>query len=135
MQYSTPESVGISYQKILEYVKQLEKNHLNTHSLIISKANSADLVCIGQLTKLKVLSINGFNISQETLKTIGSLTLLEKLTLTNAGLSTIAPLSDLVNLTYLDLSSNSLGRIDVMANFTKLTELYISGKLVNIVCK
>lgn len=39
MQYATPESVGISSEKILEYVKLLEKNQLNSHNLIISKGD------------------------------------------------------------------------------------------------
>ena len=39
MQYATPESVGISSEKILEYVKLLEKNQLNSHDLIISKGD------------------------------------------------------------------------------------------------
>ena len=40
MNYASPESMGISSAQILKFVEQLEKHHLNTHSLIISKGNT-----------------------------------------------------------------------------------------------
>lgn len=40
MKYARPEEVGISSEKILEYVKLLEEKQLNTHSLIISKGDT-----------------------------------------------------------------------------------------------
>ena len=40
MKYATPESVGISSEKILAYIQLLEKSQLNTHNLIISKGDT-----------------------------------------------------------------------------------------------
>ena len=40
MNYSTPESVGISSENILAFVNALEENHLNTHDVIISKGDT-----------------------------------------------------------------------------------------------
>jgi len=35
----SPESVGISSRKVLEFIKTLEQNNLNTHSIIMAKGN------------------------------------------------------------------------------------------------
>ena len=40
MHYATPESKGISSESILAFVKVLEENHLNTHSLIVARGDS-----------------------------------------------------------------------------------------------
>jgi hypothetical protein len=40
MNYATPESKGISSESILAFVKVLEENHLNTHSLIVARGDS-----------------------------------------------------------------------------------------------
>jgi len=40
MHYATPESVGISSKNILTFINALEENHLNTHSVILSKGDT-----------------------------------------------------------------------------------------------
>jgi len=40
MKYATPESVGISSEKILQYIDILEKSNLNNHDLIIAKGDT-----------------------------------------------------------------------------------------------
>lgn len=39
MQYTTPEKVGISSDKIEQYLQRLEKNHFATHGLILARGN------------------------------------------------------------------------------------------------
>lgn len=40
MHFASPESVGIPSEKILEFVKNLERHHLSTHSLIIARGDT-----------------------------------------------------------------------------------------------
>jgi len=98
--------------------------------LTITDCAGADLTALSSLAELKELSITRAELSQDSLKAIGTLRGLEKLTLTSCGLSTIAPLEGLTALTHLDLSSNTLRNIDIFAGFTKLQELHMSSNVL-----
>ena len=104
----------------LKYFPYLKK-------LTITDCGASDLTSVSTLTELKELSVTGAELSQDSLKAIGTLRGLEKLTLSNCGLSTVAPLEGLTALTYLDLSKNTLRNIGIFAGFTKLQELHMSS--------
>lgn len=93
--------------------------------LSITDCGNADLTAISTLKDLKYLSVIGAELSQDSLKAIGSLRALEQLTLQSCNLSTVAPLEDLTALTYLDLSKNTLRNINVFSGYTKLQELHM----------
>ncbi len=95
--------------------------------LSITGCGNADLTSLSSLSELKELSISDAQISLDSLKAIGALRSLEKLTLSNCGLSTISPLESLTALTYLDLSNNTLRNIGIFAGFTKLQQLHMSA--------
>lgn len=111
---------GITDFSDLQHFSYLQK-------LSIVNCGSADLSSIAKLSELKELSIIGGELSQDSLKAIGTLRTLEKLTLSKCGLSSIAPLEGLTALTYLDLSDNTLRNIGIFAGFTKLQELHMSS--------
>ena len=94
--------------------------------VIIADCSTVDLTPLSQLKELKTLTIRKGEISLDSMKAIGKLTGLEELTLHNCGLSTVTPFEGLVNLKYLDLSSNTLRNIEVFSAFTQLEELHMS---------
>ncbi len=106
------------------------KNFTYLQKLTISNCGTKELTDLSGLSELKELTITGAELSQDSLKTIGTLRSLEKLTLSNCGLSTIAPLEGLTNLTHLDLSSNALRNIGVFTGFTKLQEVNMSSNVL-----
>lgn len=96
-------------------------------SLTITDCGAANLTILSNLTELKQLLITNAQLSQDSLKAIGTLRSLEKLTLSGCGISTISHLENLTNLTYLDLSGNTLRNINVFTGFAKLQELYMGS--------
>lgn len=96
-------------------------------SLTITGSSAADLTSLSGLSELKELSVTGCELDQDSLKIIGTLRSLEKLTLSSCSLSTVAPLENLTNLTYLDLSGNTLRNIGIFAGFTKLQTLHMGS--------
>lgn len=91
--------------------------------LTITGGPTGQLEILSTLTSLQTLSITNVSISPEELEGIGTLTALRSLTLNGCMLSTAAPLSNLTNLTYLDLGNNTIRNIDALSSTTKLTEL------------
>ena len=104
----------------LQYFPYLE-------TLTLSACGEAELTAVSSLTKLTTLSITDMDLSQNSLKAIGSLSNLTSLTLSSCGLSSVATLEGLTELTYLDLSGNTLRNISVFAGFSKLEELHMSS--------
>lgn len=111
---------GVTDLSDLKYLTYLEK-------LTISNCSATDLSGLTGLGQLKELNISGTELSQDSLKAIGTLRSLEKLTLTGCSLSSIAPLEGLSGLVYLDLSNNTLRNIDVLSGFTKLQEIHMAS--------
>ena len=103
----------------LKYMKDLE-------TLIIDSGVSGQLDNISSMAKLSNLQITNTSVSAEELALIGSLPALEQLTLSGCGLSTTAGLNTAVNLSYLDLSKNTIRNIDALSGMKALKELNLS---------
>lgn len=89
-----------------------------------------DVAILGELTGLQELQINGCVISAKDLEVIASLPELRKLVLSGCYLSTITNLSDAANLTYLDLSNNSIRNLDALSSLHQLEYLDLSHNAV-----
>ncbi len=81
---------------------------------------------LSALTGLTELTIRGTVLSSGDVSTIASLPSLEKLTLENCGLASIATLTNAQKLTYLDLSDNTIRDIGVLSGMTTLEYLDLS---------
>ncbi len=100
-------------------------------TLTISNSVSGQLDCIANLANLTQLQIKNTAVTAEELVIIGRLPSLQKLTLDNCGLATVAGLGSIYNLTHLDLSNNSIRDISVLSGLKNLTELNIQHNVVN----
>lgn len=76
-------------------------------------------------TSLKELTVRSVPLSDEDLDFIAGLTAMEKLTLEDCSLTTVAMLSELKNLRYLNLNYNTIGNISPISSATELTHLYM----------
>ena len=94
--------------------------------LAMDSVPSDQLPIIASLANLTYLQITDTSVSSTDLKAIGALHKLESLTLNNCGLATTAGLEQLKNLTYLDLSNNTIRNIDALMSMTELQELYMA---------
>lgn len=95
-------------------------------SLTIHGGAAQNLEGMENLTQLTELTITGGNLSATDLLIIAGLPKLEKLTLTDCGLSSITNLSKAPSLTYLDLSNNAIRDIAPLSFMTKLLTLNLS---------
>ena len=102
----------------LKYMPFLEE-------LVITNGPAKELDALSSLVHLTTLRITDTPVSAEELEIIGTLTKLRSLTLNGCGLSTAAPIENLINLTYLDLSNNTIRNIQPLAALTELTEAYL----------
>lgn len=91
--------------------------------LTIQNGVAGQLQVLSNFTVLKDLQISNTTVYTEELEIIGSLTTLEKLTLSGCSLSTSAGLSGLTSLQYLDLSNNAIRNISSLSAMTQLKEL------------
>ena len=94
--------------------------------LAIDSGVSGQLYNIASLANLNYLSITNTLVSNEELKIIGALPKLESLTLDGCGLATTAGLEQAKNLTYLDLSNNTIRNIDALMSMTELQQLHMA---------
>ena len=85
---------------------------------------------LASLVNLKELDLTGCRFSPAELKVVAGLPDLEKLSLSNCGLSTIADLAGAQKLTWLDLSSNTLRNLEPLIPMTELQELYLQHNAV-----
>jgi len=99
--------------------------------LTINQGISGQLSYISSLANLKELSISGTVVSAEELALISGLPSLQRLTLSNCGLSTINGLQNAKELVYLDLNSNSLRDITYLSQLQKLQELHLHHNALN----
>lgn len=93
------------------------------HSLIIQNGLEGEFGYIGSLKSLQELILSNCRPNEEELAAIASIPTLEKLTLYDCGLSSIAELSMAQGLTYLDLSSNNVRNITPISGMNGLQEL------------
>ena len=99
--------------------------------LTVDNSVSGQLASISGLSNLKELSVSNTVVTAEELPIIGALPSLQKLTLSNCSLSTMAGLDLAKELTYLDLSNNALRNIAYLANMPLLQELKLSHNALN----
>lgn len=95
-------------------------------TLTIHGSTAESLQGMQGLTQLTQLTMKGCKVSAIDLLVIASLPKLEKLVLSDCGLSSIENLSALRTLTYLDLSNNSIRDISALSFMSKLLELDLS---------
>lgn len=94
-------------------------------SLTIRESASGGLSNLSAMANLKNLYISKTAVSPEELAVIGNLPALQSLTLSGCGLSSTVGLENARNLTYLDLSNNTVRNITALASMTKLQQLYL----------
>ena len=97
----------------LPYVEKLTVNNLTLDSLNF----------LTSLSGLKELNLIGCRFSPAELETIAALPSLVRLTLSDCSLSTLTGLEGAQNLTYLDLSNNTLRNLEPLSSMTELQTL------------
>lgn len=107
----------------LSFLPYLEK-------LTIQERKLDSLSPLAPLMNLKELDLTGCRFPAAELKTVAALTDLEKLTLADCGLSTIADLAGARKLVYLDVSSNTLRNLEPLIEMENLQELYLQHNAV-----
>lgn len=99
-------------------------------SLEIPDAANGELVHLKSLSQLTDLHVENGSLSEDELSAIGQLTGLKRLTLSNCGISSIASLSHMNQLQYLDLSQNTIRNLSVIGDMQELEELYLNNNVV-----
>lgn len=99
--------------------------------LSITDCKAKDFSFISSLTNLSELTITGTQVSQEALALIGALPHLEKMTISNCGVTSIAPLAKSTGLIFLDANNNTIRNIDALKNLTKLQELNLQHNTIS----
>ena len=99
-------------------------------SLEIPGAANGELVHLKSLSQLTDLHVENGSLSEDELSAIGQLTGLKRLTLSNCGISSIASLSHMNQLQYLDLSQNTIRNLSVIGDMQELEELYLNNNVV-----
>ena len=107
----------------IRYLTNLEK-------LTVTERKLDSLDWLSSLQYLKELDLSNCRIPASELGILAGIQSLEKLSLSGCGLSTIADLSGAVNLTYLDLSSNTLRNLEPLTQISGLQELYLQNNAV-----
>ncbi len=101
-------------------------------SLMADIINNHDIEKLRDLKKLERLSIVGCFMDDEDVRVIGELTWLKELSLeNNMDITDVSPLSQLKNLTSLNLSLTGTEDISCLKDLTALQELRISGTNVS----
>lgn len=95
--------------------------------LIVDGGTAEQLNCISSLTGLTELHLYNSDPSKELLSAIAAMPYLRSLTLRGCGLTSISELTGALDLTYLDLSENTLRNISPISGMTGLEELYLSN--------
>ena len=108
----------------LKYLPKLTK-------LTVEKDSEGDLGVLAELELLQELDLSGIRLSEEDLQCIAQHTGLTRLALAGCSLSGIQPLAPLTNLTYLDLSSNTLRNIAVISGMAGMKQLNLANNVIN----
>lgn len=99
--------------------------------LAIESVPAGQLGYLATLVNVSSLQIRNITVSADELSLIGTLPELERLTLSNCGLTTIAGLETATGITYLDLSNNTLRDLTPLQNMNGLKEIYLQHNAVN----
>ena len=99
-------------------------------SLYITDAVKGQLTNIKSLSYLTELSVENGSLDEQEMAVIGQLYGLKRLTLSNCGISSIASLSHMNQLRYLDLSNNTIRNLNVIAGMQELEELYLNKNVI-----
>jgi len=97
--------------------------------LTVSGRSIDSLSFLTSMTQLEELDLSGCSLPDE-LDTVAALPALKKLTLEGCSLSSVTKLEKAIGLTHLNLSSNAIGDISVLANMPQLTCLDLSHNAV-----
>ena len=99
--------------------------------LAIESVPSGQLNYLSSLVNLTSLQIRDTSVSADELKLIGSLPKLERLTISDCGLTTAAGLEGASSLVYLDLSQNTIRNLDPLMSMPNLQEVYLQNNAVD----
>lgn len=99
--------------------------------LTIADHQIDSLAFLEHMPQLEELNLSNCRISDADLALISALPALTRLTLNNCGLSTIANLENARNLTYLNLSNNTVRHLDVLSGMPQLSEIDLQHNAVN----
>ena len=99
--------------------------------LAVESVPSGQLNYLGSLVNVTSLQVRNTTITADELKLIGSLPKLERLTLSNCGLSTITGLETATGITYLDLSQNTIRDLTPLKSMTGLKEINLQHNALN----
>lgn len=93
--------------------------------LTASEYSFPSLRFLSNLTYVQELALHDCRFPIEDMEVIAGLPMLKRLTLSDCGLSTVAGLENAQNLSYLDLSSNTIRNLDPVSGLISLQELYL----------
>lgn len=98
--------------------------------LYIPSGDYQNLNTISALTSLKTLSIEGVTLTTEEMNVIGALPKLQSLSLPHCNLSSIAALSNAIELASLDLSNNTIRDLSPLSKLENLKNLQLSRNAI-----
>lgn len=99
--------------------------------LAIESVPAGQLSYLSSLVNLTSLQIRNTTVSDEELEIIGSLPKLERLTISDCGLTTVSGLESSAGLVYLDLSQNTIRNLSPLESMVNLEEVYLQNNAVN----
>lgn len=121
--FVTMSSISIGDEKI--------KKNAETVEITADLLTDGDIEKLSQLKNLKELSIQACFLDDNDVKVIGTMTGLEKLSLVgNTDIKDITPLSNLSNLTFLNLELTGVEDVSCLSKLTELTHLSFSESKV-----
>lgn len=92
-------------------------------NLTMQEQDLDSLTCLAALDRLQVLDLTGCRFPSESLSVLANLPELQRLTLADCSLSTIADLDGCRNLTHLNLANNTLRNLEVLSDMTTLVDI------------
>lgn len=104
---------------------------INLKKLSIPDAKSGEFSFLSSLQSLESLEISGITLSTDALSMIAAPVTLQYLSLTDCGISSIAPLANLQNLVTLNLNNNSIRDLSPLSSMQRLEELYMQYNAVD----
>lgn len=106
------------------------KHLIYVENLSMDTMPAGQLSSLSTLSHLRTLSIKNTTVSDDEISIIGTLSNLESLTLSGCGLTNIAGLESCKNLTFLDLSDNTIRNISALQAMPALKEVYLQHNVV-----
>ena len=102
----------------------------NVQNLTMQNQDLDTLACLLPLNKLQVLDLTGCRFPADSMKVFTSLPELQRLTLAECALSTIAPLAGCRSLTHLNLANNTIRNLDALADMSALVDIDLQHNAV-----